>query len=138
MPSKNGLVVIFGDNKIKALYIHGSIKDYKTLYLPSEIVNENYRPQEEVIILHELHHIAFRTIEEADTLIIYGLSLDPLDAELNQIVCVGISSKTLKKIIVINPSFEKVCNRLKILLDIRYPMELVGIHPSNLKNETKF
>lgn len=127
-----------GQNKIPALYIHGSIRDFKTIYLPSEIVNENYRAKEEVIYLHNQHNQAWRLIEESNELIIYGLSLDPLDAELIQILAAGISSKSLDKIYVINPSFELVCNRVKMLIDPRYPIELFGVNPSNLDKEIKF
>lgn len=123
---------------IETFHIHGSIKSPSSLYLPSEIVREPYRTKDDDTSMGTIHGTAWRTIEECTKTILYGLSLDPLDAELSQTLAVGWSSPNLREIVIINPEHEKVAHRVKLLLDTRYPAEVTGYSPDNLKTMHKY
>lgn len=117
---------------IKTLHIHGSIDEPTGLYLPSEVVREAYRTEEEDLAMGNLHGSIWQTIEQCHICVVYGLSLDPLDAELSQTLVAGWSNPNLQEVIIINPSHEKVANRAKFMLDERYPAKITGYHPAAL------
>jgi hypothetical protein len=58
-------------------------------------------------------------LEQANQILIYGLSLDPLDAELIQILSGASLKNELRKIIIVNPDYERIKNRIKVLLHPR-------------------
>lgn len=64
-------------------HIHGSIEAHESLYLPAETSMENYRSDDENNKLGYNHFTTLDFLKEANTIILYGLSLDPLDAELS-------------------------------------------------------
>lgn len=98
-------------------HLHGSIAAHEHLYLPSETSMENYRSDEENYEIGYKHAATYRFLEEAHRIVLYGLSLDPLDAELNLFLNGTFSqSKSLKEIIIVNPDYQKVRKRVRILL----------------------
>ena len=126
------------DGKIESLHIHGSIESPNSLYLPSEIVREPYRSSEDDSAMGTLHGRTWSAIEECNRAILYGLSIDPLDAELSQTLAAGFSSPNLREIIIINPSHQKVSQRVKLLIDERYPVKIFGYSPSNLSEKIDY
>lgn len=123
---------------IESFHIHGSIDSPNELYLPSEITQEIYRTKEEEIKLGSNHGSLISLLEKGNRTILYGISLDPLDAELNQTLGAGISSPNIEEIIIINPSHEIVANRVKLLLDKRYPAKLLAYHPNDLSKKIEY
>lgn len=103
-------------NVIKTFQLHGSIDKPNSLYLPSEITCENYRSIEEDNEHGINQTILLSMLKKANQIILYGISLDPLDAELNQTIFVSLKNEDLEEIVVINPEYEKVSNRVKLLL----------------------
>lgn len=126
------------NSDIECFYIHGNIKTPNELYLPSEITQESYRTREEEMKLGKDHGSLMSLLEKGNKTILYGISLDPLDAELNQTLAAGWSSPNLEEIIIINPSHEKVAERVKLLLDVRYPAKIIAYNPDDLKNRIEY
>lgn len=122
---------IEGSN-IETINIHGSIISPNGLYLPSEITKESYRSNDEDIKIGTIHGSVWRTLEQSNKTILYGLSLDPLDAELCQTLAAGWSSPNLREILIIDPEHGKVARRVKLLMDKRYKASISGYHPANL------
>lgn len=103
---------------VSTFHIHGIINNPNEMYLPSEITNENYRSKEEDKIHGENHSYMINIINKATKIVIYGLSLDPLDAELSQTLFAGMS-QNLQEIIIIDPNYSKVAKRVLLLLNSR-------------------
>lgn len=101
---------------INTFHLHGSIEKPDSLYLPSEIACENYRNVEEDMEHGVNQAILLSILKKANQIILYGISLDPLDAELNQTIFTSLKNTDLKEILVINPDHKKVSNRVKLLL----------------------
>lgn len=124
--------------KIESFHIHGSIDSPDELYLPSEITQEIYRTKEEETKLGNNHGSLMSLLEKGNRTILYGISLDPLDAELNQTLGAGISSPNIEEIIIINPNHEIVADRVKLLLDKRYPAKVLAYHPNDLNKKIEY
>lgn len=126
----------YKDVAAKVFHIHGSIDDHEHLYLPSETSQENYRTDEENDKLGYSHAATYRFLKEANTIILYGLSLDPLDAELNLLLNGAFKqSKNLREIIIINPHYKNVRKRVKILLFSRTDITIRCFKPEDLEEE---
>ena len=125
-------------SNIQSFHLHGSIKSPNSLYLPSEVVREPYRTQNEDTGMGSFHGTVWRAIEESNKTILYGLSLDPLDAELSQTLASGWSSCNLREIMIINPDHKKVAQRVRLLMDSRFPAKIIGYCPSNLKDKYEY
>ena len=107
----------YGLESANVFHIHGSIDAHESIYLPSEISMENYRSEEENYNLGYSHFAMSEFLREAYAIILYGLSLDPLDAELSLLLNGAFTqSKTLREIIIINPHYQLIRKRVKILL----------------------
>ena len=120
----------------KVFHIHGSIEAHEHLYLPSETSMENYRSDEENHKVGYAHYATFQFLKEANSIIIYGLSLDPLDAELNLILNGALKNgKALTEIIIVNPDYQKIRKRVKILLFPRTDITIRCFKPDNLEME---
>ncbi|OOQ61911.1 SIR2 family protein [Mucilaginibacter pedocola] len=122
----------YSGSDIQTYHIHGDFDEPQEMYLPSEIVAEAYRTKSENEKMGSLHSSIWRTLEECNISVLYGLSLDPLDAELSQTLTAGWSSPNIREIIIIDPDHAKVANRVKFLTDDRYPVKIVGYHPADL------
>jgi hypothetical protein len=114
------------------LHLHGSIDNSDTLYLPSEMTKEPYRTTEDEQHIGGMHGSVWRGLEKAHRVIVYGLSIDPLDAELGQTLACGWSNKCLEEIIIINPSHENVAHRVNLLLDRKRDIKITGYSPDKL------
>lgn len=101
---------------INILHLHGSIEKPNSLYLPSEITSENYRSVEEDNEHGVNQAILLSILKKVNQMILYGISLDPLDAELNQTIFVSLKNENLQEIVIINPDHKKVFNRVQLLL----------------------
>jgi len=119
-------------------HIHGSVESSNSLYLPSEIINEPYRSEEDNQEMGYKHAATIRILQQCDKTIIYGLSLDPLDAELSQILASGWGTGKTREIIVINPDYKKVCQRVRLLITPEHNININGIYPSNLNKKFKY
>jgi len=73
-------------------------------------------------------------------LIIYGLSLSPLDAELSTYLKTEFDSNQnlLKDIYVVNPDFEQVIQRVRMLLGANNSICITGVHPEDLHKEVHY
>lgn len=120
---------------LKCFHIHGSVEYSEHLYLPSETTQENYRTDEENKKFGFNHFETMQLLQEATQIIIYGLSLDPLDAELSQFLGGSFVANTeLKEIIIINPDYERVRSRVKLLL-LTDNIKISCFLPENLNEE---
>ncbi|MFL9829733.1 hypothetical protein ABS764_02615 [Flavobacterium sp. ST-87] len=120
----------------KVFHIHGSIEAHEHLYLPSETSMENYRSDAENERLGYAHFATFKLLKEANSIILYGLSLDPLDAELNLLLGGAFkASKTIKEVIIVNPNYQLVRKRVKILLFRKTGIAIRCFDPENLEIE---
>lgn len=79
------------------LHIHGSTSDPATLYLPSDYAYDPIHP--ECTRTHMLcaQDQCIEALWKATTIVIYGLSLDPLDGELAAICATGFRAKEPEK-----------------------------------------
>jgi hypothetical protein len=103
--------------KLETFHVHGSIASPSTLYLPSEITTEPYRSKEESKEMLKNHSTLLKAISQCNRTILYGISLDPLDAELAQILSLGWDSEDANEIVIINPDYKKVAKRVHLLLN---------------------
>lgn len=121
---------------VTVFHIHGSIESHEHLYLPSETSMENYRSDEENDKLGYAHYATNKFMSAAKTIILYGISLDPLDAELSLLLSGVFSAGTsVKEVIIINPDHQKVRKRVQILLYRKTGIVIRCFHPSNLEKE---
>jgi hypothetical protein len=123
---------------IRPLHIHGSIAHEETLYLPTEMTKEPYRTPEEEQHIGGLHGSTWRGLEGAHRVIVYGLSLSPLDAELGQTLAAGWSNKNLEEISVVCPDHEVVSHRVNLLLDPRRDVIVKGYEPQPLEKAVDY
>lgn len=120
----------------KVFHIHGSIEAHEHLYLPSETSMENYRSDAENERLGYAHFATHELLKEANSIILYGLSLDPLDAELNLLLGGTFkASKTIQEVIIVNPNYQIVRKRIKILLFRKTGIAVRCFDPQNLEIE---
>ena len=117
----------------RCFHIHGSIKEPYGLYLPSETSRENYRSAEENDRLGMNHALSLRFLKDANQIILYGLSLDPLDAELGQILNATFTKNSdLEEIIIINPEYAKVKQRVVLLIPYFKDIKITCFDPNDL------
>lgn len=120
----------------KVFHIHGTLEEYEHIYLPSETSQENYRSDEENEKLGYDHFTTYQFLSAANSLILYGISLDPLDAELSLLLNGTFSkSKTIREVIIINPDYQKIRKRVIILLLPRTDITIRCFDPENLETE---
>lgn len=122
-------------SKVESFHIHGSINAIDQLYLPTEINAENYRSWEDQLKIADSHRLLMDMLQDGHRTVLYGISLDPLDAELNQTLAAGWRSTNNKEIIIVNPDHEKVAKRVRLLLEKSFSVKVVGYHPDNLDEE---
>jgi hypothetical protein len=105
------------------------------LYLPSEITMEPYRSKIEENIFGNDHSNFMNLLRSSHKIILYGLSLDPLDAELNVSLASSSLSSQTEEIIIINPAHELVAGRVKLLLNYKQNVKIHGYDPGNLSKK---
>ena len=130
----NGTVIshLVGNKKIEAIHIHGEYLEPQNIYLPSESTEEPYRTENERQYFVKKHVITLRALERAHTIILYGLSISPLDAELSQILGACLERDNIKRVIIVDLFPEEVAERVNLLL--KYPTNMLvhGYQPSDL------
>jgi len=136
--NKTALPQLFGVKQFDAAHIHGKYTDPKNIYLPSEMTEEPYRAKEESQYLGKMHVLALNTIRTAHTIIIYGLSISPLDAELSQILGACFDNNQVKRIIIVDPCHKPVAERINLLLMYPTLVAVHGFHPSDLAKGTDY
>lgn len=122
--------------KPKCIHIHGSVEYAKHMYLPSETTQENYRSDQENKNFGRNHFITMNILEHVNQIILYGISLDPLDAELCQNLN-GMFARNvgLKEIIIINPECKKIKSRVSALIFPKRDIKIKCFKPENLNQE---
>jgi hypothetical protein len=99
-------------------HVHGSISDPYSLFLPSDFAFDCAHSSD---VRNKMLIAQGKCIEElwkARTVVIYGLSLDPLDSELAAICATGFNQERLEKIVIYNLESAGQCiqDRVKLLL----------------------
>jgi hypothetical protein len=120
------------------IHIHGNAANPSTLYLPSEVTQERYRHPEEDQKIGTTHGTVWKNLELARRVVLYGLSIDPLDAELGQTLAAGWSNPNLETIYIVNPNHSVVAHRVNLLLDSRRDVRVVGLNPETLEPEAEY
>lgn len=123
---------------LQPVHIHGSAADPNTLYLPSEVTQERYRQREEDLKIGTIHGTVWKNLELAQRVILYGISIDPLDAELGQTLAAGWSNRNLETIFIVNPNHSLVAHRVNLLLDPRHRVRVIGLNPNTLELEAEY
>jgi hypothetical protein len=96
--------------------LHGRLSEPESLYLPSEMRCEPYRDKPATRALDALHAAAMCHLERADRMVVYGVSLSPLDVELAFALGEVCRRGTLADIHVIDRNACAVAERLAITL----------------------
>lgn len=117
---------------IYPLHIHGHFDAPSGIYLPTEMVKEPYRSSEEEMTLGSTHGMAWRALEPATRIILFGLSLSPLDAELQQIIACGLDSDCKKEVIIVDPNHNEIAQRINLLINPARNISVTGYHPDDL------
>jgi|JI10StandDraft_1071094.scaffolds.fasta_scaffold22411_7 hypothetical protein len=100
-------------------HLHGSVMALDLMLLPSEIVFENYRTSESINLLSKRHNFLLERLIHAERIVIYGLSLSPLDAELNMLIGESLrgndpySPKNNQSVVIIDKCPDTVEGRLR-------------------------
>jgi hypothetical protein len=102
---------------LDVLHLHGSIDAPDYLYLPTEISVDAYHSEEEVYQHARALRLGIGAVSGATELIIYGLSLSPLDAELCQLLWLGLEGRAkLEAIRVFDLQPDFVARRIEAIL----------------------
>jgi hypothetical protein len=102
----------------EVVHIHGSTVDWQTLYLPSDYAYDPAHTERTQQSMYVAQDQAIRSLWGAERVCIFGLSLDPLDAELALIVATGINDQPhLRDICICNLKSEeqRLRTRLRLL-----------------------
>lgn len=114
----------------RPMYIHGSTQDPSCMHLPAEVASEPYRTVVERDKSLHLHRQVMNCVDESTHLVLYGLSLSPLDAELSQMIASGTHKSGILKITVVDPRFIEVIERVRSLIDLTVSrVEIHGYDP---------
>lgn len=107
-------------DRFPPVYLHGNVLDPESLYLPTEGIEEAYRePLERTVALGRVAGQTMRRLEETGRLVLYGLSLSPLDAELCIVLAEGFhGTENPKEVIVVDLDPQTVVARLRYFVDV--------------------
>jgi hypothetical protein len=102
--------------------------------LPSETAFEPYFEEAQQLALFRMLRNLVREMDSANILVLYGLSLSPLDAELSLWLSMGLDNSKINRIYVVDPQHTTVISRLSILLTAetseRGDLQIVGAAPA--------
>lgn len=117
----------------------GRFADSGKLYLPSEISEEPYSSSREGASLRMQHAEITQALSEAAQIVIFGLSLSPLDAELLNAVRDGIIPRTVSRVTIIDLCAQEIAARLVMLLgDEAGGLAFECFHPHKLDAPLSF
>lgn len=113
-------------------HIHGSISEWKSLFLPTDYSFDPSHAAETREQMYEAQDKAIRYLWRARQVCIFGLSLDPLDAELALIVATGLRhAPSLERICIVNRESEekKLRDRVALLApaDLRASIDFEAV-----------
>jgi hypothetical protein len=123
---------------LKPLHIHGSTANLSTMYLPSEVTKEPYREKKHEMEIGSIHGAMWSALEQAHRVIVYGLSIDPLDSELAQTLAAGWSNPNLEEIFIVDPNHELIAHRVNLLLDRTRDVRVVGLNHATMVEEMEY
>lgn len=114
------------DNCRAVSYIHGTFDT--DLYLPGEIASEPFRSAYNRSEMITTAIGAAQTLRDATVLLVYGLSVSPMDAELGFILSSAAAQRTTRfeKVIVINPEPDAPMASLRVHLEHDH---ILSVHP---------
>lgn len=115
------------------MHLHGDRRDAAGFLLPTEMTFEPYRSDADIRLLTERRRALMTSFEEANRVVIYGLSFGPLDAELAQVVAFGMESARVKSVEIIDPDHRRVARRLMAIIPSQRP-KILGRDPSKLQS----
>lgn len=131
-------------------FLHGSVSEVHaftpggkachSLLLPSESSFEPYFSEATENHLSTYRFLAQGALSEAKKLILYGISLSPLDAELNIALSSVFNKQIIKEIIIINPMYEIIIQRLKAIKLIgksEIKIKVLATDPTGKKKQKK-
>lgn len=118
----------------RVFHLHGSYIEPATLYLPSEISSEPYREESHSQKIGGRHVGLIEALSGLEHLVIYGLSLDPLDAELTQTLSTVIDSPSIKTIDILDLNPERVAARIVLLMKNPTLPNIKCIKPAEIQN----
>jgi hypothetical protein len=119
---------------LPVVHLHGTCNSSGTLYFPTEVAEEPYRTATETAELTLPRDTLVRAMQRATHLILYGLALSPLDAELGQVLASGMNGSQIKEVMVVNPDYPAVAERVAGLTDLGTgPIPVIGVHPQDLR-----
>lgn len=102
-------------------------------------MREPYRSTDEHNVIGGTHAAVMEVLERAHHVVLYGLSLSPLDAELCQTIdSAWNGSSCLQSVDVIVPDHEIVAHRVNLIVDPRCAAPIYGYHPSELDNRIDY
>lgn len=112
------------DLDFPSFHIHGKYLEHSSMYLPSETINELYRDIEANNLIANNHLQMINYIKQAESIILYGISLSALDIELCHILSIGLENGNLREAIIIDKDPPTVEGRFKMLLSNPYDIEI--------------
>jgi hypothetical protein len=104
--------------KESVFHLHGSVDDRRTMYLPTEISPENYRDDEQRKAMAGSLATMWLAVRDAGQIVVYGLSLSPMDAELAHLLSLGLEEhpKPLPLTVInLAGDMDRVINRISML-----------------------
>jgi hypothetical protein len=112
-------------------YLHGTYS--VGLYLPGEVIDEPYRGPDN---RSEFLSSAVSTVHElrdASRLVVYGLSISPLDAELGFLLQAAARQRKqpFAEVFVVDPNHKEVIQTLRVHLGSQ---NYLGVDPSQLRD----
>jgi hypothetical protein len=120
----------------RVVHLHGTCdrKSGEHLYLPTEVADEPYRTKFELANFAVPRATLVATLQQAQRLVLYGLALSPLDAELGQVLASGMNESTIEEVLIVNPDYPSVAERVAGLTDLKPGggIPVIGSHPLNL------
>jgi hypothetical protein len=110
-------IMDFVGNRHGTVFLHGCTSE--TLFLPSEGIEEGYRKRAKLEVPYDRLAWEFMSClqDYGERLVIYGLSLSPLDVELVHLIADGFAgTSNPKSVVIVDPKYEPVKKRLCFLL----------------------
>ncbi len=120
------------------LHLHGYSDSPDSLYLPTEIIEEDYRDELMRTNFAKSHISMVNDLKKAEIMIFYGISISALDIELYQFLSIVFTeNKILEEIIIVDPNFKEIAEKLFMNENLRNTT-FKGCCPTNLSLEKLF
>ena len=115
-------------------YLHGRCEAPEGLYLPTEVVTEPYRKEGARRLLRHRRAEVVCGMQQVSKVVLYGLALSPLDAELGQVLASAMNGSNVQRIQIVDPDYASIAERVAGLTDAANArrVEIVGGPPDQL------